>query len=176
MTCMHTIPYHTMELLPWTQPHAACVWHHKCTQSKPADIMDDVAEVVKFAEVVGNSTRLEDFQSIQSVVFDPVAGAHNHNIWLGVVCVLSAAITSGFAGVYFERILKKGGHTVSIWVRNVQLSGFSMVCGLAMMHWKDGTAVSLTSKAEGPYACTCAITCTDHVRPGAVPRVCTASH
>jgi hypothetical protein len=38
---------------------------------------------------------------------------------MGFGAVLSATLTSGFAGVYFEKILKTG--PTSVWVRNIQL-------------------------------------------------------
>lgn len=38
---------------------------------------------------------------------------------MGFGAVLMSAMTSGFAGVYFERILKTG--PTSVWVRNIQL-------------------------------------------------------
>ncbi|ORX76596.1 hypothetical protein BCR32DRAFT_296157 [Anaeromyces robustus] len=46
---------------------------------------------------------------------------------LGLVSVLIACVCSGFAGVYFEKILKKS--KVTLWVRNVQLSLFSLIPG-----------------------------------------------
>ena len=39
----------------------------------------------------------------------------NKNAVLGVSAVLAAAATSGFAGVYFEKVLK--GSDMSVWVR-----------------------------------------------------------
>jgi UDP-sugar transporter A1/2/3 len=38
---------------------------------------------------------------------------------MGFGAVLMATLTSGFAGVYFEKILKTG--PTSVWVRNIQL-------------------------------------------------------
>ena len=39
---------------------------------------------------------------------------------LGLISVLCGCMTSGFAGVYFEMVLKSS--TASIWLRNIQLS------------------------------------------------------
>jgi solute carrier family 35 (UDP-sugar transporter), member A1/2/3 len=43
----------------------------------------------------------------------------------GVVCVLFSCITSGFSGVYFERILKSG--SLSLWMRNTHLSLIGLI-------------------------------------------------
>jgi UDP-sugar transporter A1/2/3 len=45
--------------------------------------------------------------------------------FMGFGAVLMASITSGFAGVYFERILKTG--PTSVWVRNIQLGKQSFI-------------------------------------------------
>jgi len=47
---------------------------------------------------------------------------------LGLLSVFIACLSSGFAGVYFEKILKKS--KVTLWARNVQLSLFSLIPGL----------------------------------------------
>lgn len=44
--------------------------------------------------------------------------------------------SSGFAGVYFEKILK--GSSASLWLRNVQLGLFGVFFGLIGMWMKDG--------------------------------------
>ncbi|OUM63094.1 hypothetical protein PIROE2DRAFT_29060, partial [Piromyces sp. E2] len=46
---------------------------------------------------------------------------------LGVLSVFITCLCSGFAGVYFEKILKKS--KVTLWARNVQLSLFSVIPG-----------------------------------------------
>jgi len=54
---------------------------------------------------------------------DKRSAAQSHNSWaqqiVGFTAVLSSTLTSGFAGVYFEKILKTG--PTSVWIRNIQL-------------------------------------------------------
>lgn len=50
------------------------------------------------------------------------------NKFLGLMSALGACFLSGFAGVYFEKILK--GADISVWMRNVQLSLLSIPFGL----------------------------------------------
>lgn len=54
------------------------------------------------------------------------------NSTLGFVAVLLAAMTSGFSGVYFERILKTS--PTSIWMRNVQMGFFSILIALVTVY------------------------------------------
>ncbi|KAF2356329.1 Nucleotide-sugar transporter [Trinorchestia longiramus] len=56
------------------------------------------------------------------------AGPEGQNKVLGVVAAIGACCCSGFAGIYFEKILK--GSDISIWMRNVQLSLASLPLGL----------------------------------------------
>lgn len=51
----------------------------------------------------------------------------HHNTTLGFVAVLSAACTSGFAGVYFEKVLKNS--RTSLWMRNIQMGVSSIIAG-----------------------------------------------
>ena len=44
---------------------------------------------------------------------------------IGLIAVLIACFSSGFAGVYFEKLLK--GSKVSLWMRNVLL-GMQILC------------------------------------------------
>eukprot|EP00808_Paulinella_micropora_P016609 g26429.t1 len=59
---------------------------------------------------------------------------------LGVAAVLLSCITSGFAGVYFEKVLKSGKN-VSLWMRNVQLGLFGTAASLAIIVYQDLPAV-----------------------------------
>uniref|UniRef100_A0AC34FR66 Uncharacterized protein n=1 Tax=Panagrolaimus sp. ES5 TaxID=591445 RepID=A0AC34FR66_9BILA len=49
----------------------------------------------------------------------------------GLLSVLAACVLSGFAGIYFEKILK--GSNVSIWMRNIQLAILSIPCGIIII-------------------------------------------
>ena len=51
----------------------------------------------------------------------------HENTTAGFIAVLLAACTSGFSGVWFERILK--GSTTSLWLRNIQLGFSSIIVG-----------------------------------------------
>lgn len=63
------------------------------------------------------------------------------NQFLGLVSVSIACILSGLAGVYFEKVLK--GTQPSLWVRNVQLSFFSLFPAFFIgVLGKDGASIS----------------------------------
>lgn len=49
--------------------------------------------------------------------------------WIGLVAVLTSCVSSGFAGCYFEKILKTS--TTSMWIRNIQLA----LCGAFFSFW-----------------------------------------
>ncbi|XP_046708685.1 solute carrier family 35 member A3b isoform X2 [Silurus meridionalis] len=58
---------------------------------------------------------------------------------MGVLAVLSACFSSGFAGVYFEKILKESSQ--SVWIRNIQLGLFGLIFGLIGVFVQDGDKV-----------------------------------
>ncbi|XP_064633603.1 UDP-galactose translocator-like isoform X2 [Lineus longissimus] len=58
---------------------------------------------------------------------------------VGLAAVSVSCLMSGFAGVYFEKILK--GTQQSLWLRNVQLGFLGMVFGLITMELNDGPKV-----------------------------------
>jgi UDP-sugar transporter A1/2/3 len=55
--------------------------------------------------------------------------ASDQSIPLGLIAVTVACLSSAFAGVYFEKVLK--GSTTSLWMRNVQLAFISVCLSLA---------------------------------------------
>ncbi|KAF9201968.1 hypothetical protein BGZ49_007841 [Haplosporangium sp. Z 27] len=59
---------------------------------------------------------------------------------IGLLAVLIACVLSGLAGVYFEKILKNTQE--SIWLRNIQLSFFSLPFSLLAIYLKDGEGVT----------------------------------
>jgi UDP-sugar transporter A1/2/3 len=58
----------------------------------------------------------------------------------GLIAVLCAACTSGFSGVYFEKILK--GSTTSLWLRNVQMGLPSVIIAFITVYATDAAAVA----------------------------------
>ncbi|XP_059360129.1 UDP-galactose translocator-like [Carassius carassius] len=64
----------------------------------------------------------------------------NQSYFKGLVSVIISCLSSGFAGVYFEKILK--GSSASVWMRNIQLGIFGTVLGLLGMWWNDGAAIT----------------------------------
>ena len=58
---------------------------------------------------------------------------------IGLAAIVTASVMSGFAGVYFERLLK---HTSpSIFLRNIQLGVIGMVFGMLAVLMADGNKV-----------------------------------
>ncbi|KAL1745580.1 nucleotide-sugar transporter-domain-containing protein [Schizophyllum fasciatum] len=74
------------------------------------------------------------------------SSAHTMSPAKGFAAVLAACLTSGLAGVYFEKLLKQS--RADLWVRNVQLSLFSLAPALL---------AALRQRAPlahfGPWAC-----------------------
>lgn len=75
--------------------------------------------------------------------------------FVGLAAVLMACVSSGFAGVYFEKILKETKQT--IWVRNIQLGLFSFVFGLGGMLVYDLQRVRQSGVFQGYNSITCTV-------------------
>lgn len=79
------------------------------------------------AHVAGDALEEEEEERVGSQEF------------LGFLAVFAAAVTSGFCGVYQQRILQRGGG--NLWVRNAQMGITSVVFGLGSVLLKDIDAV-----------------------------------
>eukprot|EP01054_Gregarina_sp_Poly1_P010726 Gregarina_sp_Poly_1__10725@NODE_814_length_6190_cov_237_531439_g591_i0_p3_GENE_NODE_814_length_6190_cov_237_531439_g591_i0NODE_814_length_6190_cov_237_531439_g591_i0_p3_ORF_typecomplete_len379_score35_47Nuc_sug_transp/PF04142_15/1e03Nuc_sug_transp/PF04142_15/1_4e100CRTlike/PF08627_10/9_6e19CRTlike/PF08627_10/72TPT/PF03151_16/1_7e11UAA/PF08449_11/5_4e11SLC35F/PF06027_12/1_4e09SLC35F/PF06027_12/1_4e02PUNUT/PF16913_5/6_9e07PUNUT/PF16913_5/5_7e02EamA/PF00892_20/1_1e05EamA/PF00892_20/23TMEM234/PF1063 len=77
---------------------------------------------------------------------------HGGNPFIGTVAVLCACLTSGFAGVYFEKILK--GSQISIWMRNFQLALLGCLITLLGALYNDGEAIAEDGFFQGYNATT----------------------
>lgn len=87
---------------------------------------------VALAELSGLSTKRVASASIG-------AEEHVQSPFLGFMCVMAAACTSGFAGVYFEMLLK--GSKTSLWIRNIQMGIPSILISLFSVVVKDWSNV-----------------------------------
>ncbi|GJJ16002.1 hypothetical protein Clacol_010281 [Clathrus columnatus] len=70
-------------------------------------------------------------------------GMTHMNPITGFLAVCAACFTSGLAGVYFEMVLKNS--TTDLWIRNVQLSLFSLIPALLPAIWENNTDVGSSS-------------------------------
>ena len=55
------------------------------------------------------------------------------NSFSGFLAVLAAACTSGFSGVYFEKMLK--GSKTTLWMRNMQMGFSSIILAILGIYW-----------------------------------------
>ena len=69
----------------------------------------------------------------------PEKSSQAQNQILGLAAVIFSCLSSGFAGVYFEKMLK--GSDASIWLRNVQLGMFGSLSALLGMIVKDWSTI-----------------------------------
>ncbi|KAJ3121222.1 hypothetical protein HK098_003899 [Nowakowskiella sp. JEL0407] len=66
-----------------------------------------------------------------------INGIHQNHL-LGLSAVLISAVSSGYAGCYFERVLKNSES--SLWIRNIQLGIFSLLFAIPTM-WFDSSDI-----------------------------------
>jgi len=71
------------------------------------------------------------------------------NYSIGLSAVLVAAVASGLAGVYFEKMLKDSPTPASVWTRNIQLSFYSLFPALAGIVFLDGEDITKHGFFEG---------------------------
>lgn len=81
---------------------------------------------------------------------DVAAQTPQLNASIGLTCVIAACMLSGLAGVYFEKVLKDSNTRTSVWIRNVQLSFYSLFPALFIgVMFKDGAEIAKTGFFTG---------------------------
>ena len=83
-----------------------------------------------------NLSEYHNNMNIQNEKISRGAG-RQQNQWLGLLAVLISCFTSGFAGVYFEYILKTTKHKQSLHLRNFQLAFWSFLMAVVHILFKD---------------------------------------
>ena len=73
------------------------------------------------------------------------------NYFVGIIAVAVACVCSGFAGVYFEKVLKGSGtsNSTSLWVRNIQLSVGCLAIALSGTFVWDWKAIHTNGFFQG---------------------------
>lgn len=67
---------------------------------------------------------------------NPVKNIGEKNRFLGLLAVIACCMSSGFSGVYFERLIKINAHQ-SLWIRNFQLATFCLLISTVAMLYQD---------------------------------------
>lgn len=106
---------------------------HQDKHGVPKDPTDQISvQILSAAHLNGRNEDNEQKSSLN-------LSAPEQNRMLGLWAALGACVLSGFAGIYFEKILK--GATISVWMRNVQLSLLSIPFGAVMCLINDGSSI-----------------------------------
>lgn len=109
---------------------------------RAADGLAGVGENVVGSVIAKRSASYQGIQEDQDI-----APLMNYSI--GLSAVLVAAVASGLAGVYFEKMLKDSATPASVWTRNIQLSFYSLFPALAGVIFKDGEDIARHGFFEG---------------------------
>lgn len=82
------------------------------------------------------------FLGVAMVQVESASGSQvkdHYNYPVGLLCIVISCLCSGFAGVYFEKVLK--GTNTSLWIRNVQMYTFGIISSLIAVFSTDGQVV-----------------------------------
>lgn len=107
-------------------------------QHTSTDTMNDNKNGTTTDLLLNHTARMmmsEELQQHQQTVAD----VEKKNHMIGIIAVICAACTSGFSGVYFEKILK--GSSTSLWIRNVQMGLPSIIIAYITVYWKDSIEI-----------------------------------
>lgn len=78
------------------------------------------------------------------------------NRLLGLLSVIACCISSGFSGVYFERLIKFNAHQ-SLWIRNFQLATFCLIISVIAMLYQDYDKIQQLGMLQGYSVLTWAV-------------------
>lgn len=70
------------------------------------------------------------------------------NRFLGLLSVIACCMSSGFSGVYFERLIKFSANQ-SLWIRNFQLAIFCLTISTFGMFYQDYQAIQIGGFLQG---------------------------
>lgn len=99
--------------------------------------MRDLGNVAAAQLLVKRSATYEGIEKIEGPLSSQLSASR------GLVAALLGCLTSGLAGVLFEKILKDSAIDVSLWVRNVQMSFYSIFPALFVgIMFRDGVEIS----------------------------------
>ncbi|KAL7745363.1 hypothetical protein ACLKA6_015380 [Drosophila palustris] len=95
--------------------------------------------LVQLAQTDGDGSGSSSAAATAATTLPTISAQPAQNRMLGLWAALGACFLSGFAGIYFEKILK--GAEISVWMRNVQLSLLSIPFGLITCFVNDGSRI-----------------------------------
>lgn len=75
--------------------------------------------------------------------------ALEQNQMVGLSAIVVASLSSGFNGVWFEKVVKGGGRPVSIFIRNTQLAFFGGIIAVVIVAANDGARIAENGLFDG---------------------------
>lgn len=70
------------------------------------------------------------------------------NRFVGLLSVVACCVSSGFSGVYFERLIKFNANQ-SLWIRNFQLAIFCLLISVIAMFYQDYDQIRALGMLQG---------------------------
>ncbi len=92
---------------------------------------------------------LSEYHSSQSASGAEDGESQNQNQILGLCAVVASCFLSGFAGVYFEKVLKTSEVKQSVHMRNFQLASWSLLFGSFFSVYNDGEEIRENGLFQG---------------------------
>uniref|UniRef100_A0A0N4Z295 UDP-galactose translocator 1 n=1 Tax=Parastrongyloides trichosuri TaxID=131310 RepID=A0A0N4Z295_PARTI len=74
------------------------------------------------------------------IVISPFGEEINNNVLIGLASVFAISILTGFASVYFEKMLKNGSQS-SLWLRSIQLYSWGLLAAIICMASKNTSGI-----------------------------------